>query len=87
MIVIYVLAGLVLALGIASGVAYYKLAVPAMRDAKPIPDEDIGLCREIVKQGKGFPWVCAQALKSGRCPCQPCGKVEEARSEARGGSS
>ena len=84
MIVLYVLAGLVLLLGTASVVAYFKLAVPAMRNAKPIPDDDVRFCREIVRQGKGFPWVCTQALKSGRCPCQPCQKVAKARSEVAG---
>jgi hypothetical protein len=76
---VYIAAGVVVAFGVASVVAYYKLAVPAMRNAPPVSEDDLKYCREIVKQGKGFPWVCSRALRTGRCPCQPCAKVGAAR--------
>ena len=79
MIALYIVAGVMVALGVASVVAYYRFAVPAMRSAKPVPEDDLRLCREIVKQGKGFPWICARALRTGRFPCQPCAKVAQAR--------
>ena len=60
---------------IAGVICYHKLAVPAMQ---PLAEGDRELCRRIVQAGKGYPWVCRHAVKTGQCPCQPCGKLQAA---------
>jgi hypothetical protein len=79
LIAVYIVAGFVVLLLAASVIAYFKLAVPAMRNAPALAPEDIPFCRTVVKRGRGYPWVCAQAVKNGRCPCQPCARLQEAK--------
>jgi hypothetical protein len=83
MVVFYVVAGLVGPLVIASVVAYFTLAVPAMRKAPPLPDGDVEYCRRVVAQGRGYPWVCVRGVRTGRCPCQPCAKVAREKGAPR----
>ncbi len=52
MTALHMAAAVVLAMGIASVVAYFTLAVPAMRNATPIPDDHVIFCRWIVRHGK-----------------------------------
>ena len=66
---------------IAGVICYYKLAVPAM---KPLAEGDREVCRQIVQAGRGYPWVCRRALKTGQCPCQPCAKLQAQKSEPSG---
>jgi hypothetical protein len=61
---------------VGSVIAYFTLAVPAMKNAKPLTEEDRSLCEKLVKEGKAFPFMCRQAVKRGACPCQPCTKLE-----------
>ena len=66
--------GFLVLLAIASVIAYQKLAIPAFR---PLTEEQRAACAQIVKDRKGYPWVCAHAVKTGMCPCLPCKKQEE----------
>jgi hypothetical protein len=74
-----VVGGLVLLLLAASLAAYLTLAVPAMKKAPALSAEDLEACRKVVAAGKGYPWVCRRALKTGTCPCQPCSKLASAK--------
>lgn len=51
--------------------------MPSM--SKPLKDEEVDLCRRIVAERKGYPWVCRWAVRHKACPCLPCKKLEEAR--------
>jgi hypothetical protein len=53
-----------------------KLMIP---NAKPLSDEEIAICRKIVEQRRGYPYVCRWAVRHGACPCLPCSKLEAAR--------
>jgi len=64
---------------IASAIAYLALAVPAMRRAKPLSEQDQEHCRRVIREGSAYPFLCAQAVKNGKCPCQPCAKLEQAK--------
>lgn len=67
---------LLAALGIASFACYRTLAVP---DTKPVSQENLLLCRSVVRRRGGYPWVYTNALKTGMCPCQPCDKLARER--------
>ena len=79
LIAAYVLGGLVVAMAVASAIAYFILAVPAMRNAAPLSEADRQVCANIVNSGKGYPWVCSRAVRTNTCLCQPCGKVARAQ--------
>ena len=59
---------------VAGVICYYKLALPNM---KPLSEDERSLCRRIVEKGQGFPWMCKHAVKTGKCACQPCDKLEK----------
>ncbi len=48
-------------------------------NAKPLTAQEVAICARIVKEGKGYPYVCKQAVKTGRCPCLPCDKLNRAK--------
>lgn len=59
---------------IAGVICYYKLAIPNM---KPLLKEELNVCKKIIKQKQGYPFVCKNALKTGKCPCLPCKKLNK----------
>jgi hypothetical protein len=48
--------------------------------AKSLTAEELRICERIVREGKGYPYVCRLALQYKRCPCLPCAKLEKAKS-------
>lgn len=48
--------------------------------AKPLTSEELKSCEKIIKEGKGYPYVCKWALKHGKCPCLPCKKLGNEKS-------
>lgn len=74
-IVLVSIAGFILLMAFAGFIAYNKFAVPAF---KPLSEEQQAACAKVVKAGEGFPWVCAHAVKTGKCPCMPCTKQQDA---------
>jgi len=77
--VLYVVAVLVGLLVVASVVACFALAVPAMRRATVLPEDVRKRCRQVVARGRGYPFLCAWAVRNGRCPCQPCARAGQER--------
>jgi hypothetical protein len=73
-IIFMIFGGLVLMTAVAGVVCYYKLAVP---NRKPLSEEERKICAQIVRKGKGYPFVCRQAVKIGQCPCLPCARLEK----------
>jgi hypothetical protein len=68
--------GSLLFISVVGGViAYFTLAVPAMKNAQSLSEGDRHICEQLIQEGKGYPWVCRKAVKQGACPCQPCAKV------------
>ncbi len=42
----------------------------------------MALIRELIRQGRAFPFNCRRAVKTGLCPCQPCGVLSQAKERA-----
>jgi hypothetical protein len=61
---------------VVSKILINKLMIPS---AKPLTEEEVEICMQIVKQGKGYLYVCKWAIKHKKCPCLPCKKLEEAK--------
>ncbi len=74
-IVLLSILGFILLNVIAGYIAYRKFAVPAYR---PLSASQKVACARIVAEKKGYPWLCAHAVKIGKCPCMPCAKQKEA---------
>lgn len=51
--------------------------LPAL--SKPLKDEEVEVCRRIVAERRGYPWVCRWAVKHKACPCLPCRKLDAAK--------
>ncbi len=49
------------------------------KNAQPLTEDEIRLCEEIIKNGKGYPFVCKRAVRNKKCPCLPCDKLEKAK--------
>lgn len=66
-------------------IAWKLLIVPLLikkvflPNAKPLTDEELRICEGIVREGKGYPYVCRLALEYKRCGCLPCHKLEQAK--------
>lgn len=73
-IVLLSIFGFILLNVIAGTIAYRKFAVPAYR---PLSASQRAACARVVAEKKGFPWLCAHAVKIGKCPCMPCTKQKE----------
>jgi hypothetical protein len=78
-IALIVLGVLILGTAIAGVICYYTLALPNM---KPLAAEERAICERLVRQGKGYPFMCAHAVKTGQCACLPCRRLEEAKKGA-----
>ena len=65
---------IIVIIGIAGVISYYKLAVPNM---KPLSEDERKICENIVKQVKAYPFVCKRPVKTGKCPCLPCEKLHK----------
>ncbi len=75
-----ILAGIVVLIFVAGGVfAYFAFAVPAMKTAPPLSEEDRMVCRRLIKERKAYPFLCRSSVKKGACPCQPCGMLNAAK--------
>jgi len=61
-----------------------RFAAPNMR---PMTEEERKLCAEIVRRGEGHPFMCRNAVKSGRCACLPCEKLEAEKGKGAGDAS
>ncbi len=73
-IVLLSLFGFILLNVIGGIIAYRKFAIPAYR---PLSTGQQAACAKVVAEKKGFPWLCAHAVKIGKCPCMPCTKQQE----------
>ena len=49
------------------------------KNAQPLTDEELILCEKIIKDGKGYPFVCKRAIRNKKCPCLPCEKLNKAK--------
>ena len=77
MILALTIAGIIiLLLTLAGVICYYTLAVP---NRKPLTEVEREICRRLIEERKAYPFVCAQAVKSGQCPCLPCAKLGQER--------
>ena len=56
-----------------------KLAEP---NAKPLTGEELRMCEGIVRDGRGYPYICKWAVKHKQCPCLPCEKLEKAKTQS-----
>ncbi|MBE9472150.1 MAG: hypothetical protein IMY75_08615 [Chloroflexi bacterium] len=84
MAVLFIILSILVVLAIVGWPLIKRLLVENLMEpnAKPLTDEELRICESIVRDGKGYPYVCKWALKHKQCPCLPCEKLEKARSEA-----
>jgi hypothetical protein len=80
-IFLIVLMIIIIGSAIAGLICYRTLALPNM---KPLTQEEIELCRGIVEKGKGYPWMCRHAVKTGKCACLPCDKLDKEKNRLSG---
>ena len=76
MIVVTVLSIAVIGLLIHSFVLYSKIKQGLPR---PLSDEERMICERIIDAGIDNPWICRQAVETGKCTCLPCKKLERAK--------
>ena len=58
-------------------IAYNMFSVIIINKAKPLDNETLRKCEEIIKKGKQHPFLCKLAVKEGKCPNQPCDLIKE----------
>ena len=83
MIIIWSILGLALIIALVDSVVRYIRIKKG--DPKPLNDEERMLCAKILDSGIGKPWICRRAVDSGKCPCLPCDKLEQAKVRALSG--
>lgn len=77
LIILIIIGSFILLSAIAGIICYHKLAVP---NRKPLSEDEVKICKEIIRSGKAYPFMCRQAVKLGMCPCLPCEKLNKAKS-------
>lgn len=84
MIVLWIVLGIIslflLGCTIAGIVCWYKLALPNM---KPLTEAEKAACKRIVASKRGYPFMCAYAVKKGMCACLPCAKMEKVKKQIK----
>jgi hypothetical protein len=80
-IIFMLLVAIVLVFAVGGILAYFAFAVPAMRTAPPLSEEDRAVCRKLIEGWKAYPFLCRSSVKKGACPCQPCQKLNAAKSK------
>jgi hypothetical protein len=74
--VILMLLGVIVLVFVGGGIiAYFAFAVPAIKSAPPLSEEDREACRRLIKEWKAYPFLCRSSVRKGACPCQPCPKL------------
>ena len=66
-------------IGVIIAVVWYVINNVLEKNAEPLSDEELTLCEEIIKSGKGYPFVCKRAVRNKKCPCLPCEKLDKAK--------
>jgi len=80
--IILIVAGIVVLVIVGGGIfAYFMFAVPAMKVAPPLSEEDRAVCGRLIKEWKAYPFLCRSSVKKGACPCQPCPKLNAAKAK------
>jgi len=75
-IIIFIVIFIIIATTITSWLLIKYLMVP---NAKSLTEEELKICESIVRNSRGYPFVCQWALKHKQCPCLPCKKLDEAK--------
>lgn len=78
LIILLVVIFISIAIPITTALLIKHLMVP---NAKPLTEEELKLCEIIVKENKGYPYVCKWALKNKKCPCLPCKKLDDRKNQ------
>ncbi|HTX43840.1 MAG TPA: hypothetical protein VMC61_03865 [Methanocella sp.] len=74
--IILIMAAIVVLILVGGGIfAYFAFAVPAMKAAPPLSEEDRAVCRELIKGWKAYPFLCRSSVKK---RCLPLPAVPEA---------
>lgn len=77
---VLIIFGVIIFMTIVGGViSFLTIAVPAMRNAKPLTEEYLKICQKLIKEGKAYPYICGWAVKNGKCPCLPCEKLNNTK--------